>query len=181
MQSGVSASIVAPYAEALMSIAKAHNVVDAIGDDVQSLRQMLSESSDFAQFLANPLVGAQTKKGVLSQVTRDGFNAYTKNFLMLLVDRSRVFLLDAICEQYQSLLRDLKGIVLAEVTSASELSHDQVEAVREKVKSFTGANGVDISLSTDADLIGGVTIKVGSQVLDASLRGQLRRLALSLS
>jgi F-type H+-transporting ATPase subunit delta len=181
MQSGVSAGIVAPYAQALMSIAQVHNVVDAIGDDVQSLRQMLAESGDLALFLANPLAGVEAKKSVLSQITRDGFNAYTKNFLMLLVDRGRVFLLDAICEQYQALLRELKGIVLAEVTSASALSDQQVEAVREKVKSFTGANGVEVSLSTDADLIGGVTIKVGSQVLDASLRGQLRRLALSLS
>jgi F-type H+-transporting ATPase subunit delta len=89
--------------------------------------------------------------------------------------------LPAICEQYQELLRKLKQAVLAEVTSAVELSDEQKQAVREKVIAITGAREVDLETQVDRDLIGGVIIKVGSQVVDASLRGQLRRISLRLS
>ena len=180
MQSGMSASIAAPYAEALMSIAQRQDTVDAIGEDIRNLRQMLVESSELSQFLTNPIASAEAKRGVLSQLTREGFNDSTKKFLMLLVDRGRVLFLGAVCEQYLARLRELKGIALAEVTSASELSEDNVNAIREKVKSFSDANDVEVSVSVDPDLVGGVIVKVGSQVGDASLRGQLRRLALSL-
>jgi len=181
MQSGISASIAAPYAEALMSIAQRQDSVDAIGDDIRNLRQMLSESSELDRFLTNPIVSAEAKRGVLSRLTQEGFNDSTKNVLMLLVDRGRTLFLGAICDRYLTLLRELKGIALAEVTSASELTEDNINAIREKVKSFTDVNDVEVSVSVDPDLIGGVVVKVGSQVVDASLRGQLRRLALSLS
>lgn len=180
MQGGLGTSVVDPYAKALMAIAQQHDLVDAIAADIASLRQMLSESAELAQFLGNPVANSNAKKGVLSAITQDGFNAYTQKFLMLLVDRGRIILLDAVCTRFQTLVRELKGIVLAEVTSAVELTDAQLDAVRDKVKAFTQANGVEIEALVDASLIGGVTIKVGSQVVDASLRGQLRRLSLSL-
>jgi F-type H+-transporting ATPase subunit delta len=74
----------------------------------------------------------------------------------------------------------LTNIVLAEVTSAKELSNEQSESIANKIEELTGAQGVEIKTSIDPDLIGGVTIKVGSRVFDASLRGQLRRVSLSL-
>ncbi|HEY9668904.1 MAG TPA: ATP synthase F1 subunit delta, partial [Coleofasciculaceae cyanobacterium] len=88
---------------------------------------------------------------------------------------------EGIAKQYQSLLRQLKQTVLAEVTSAVELTEAQQQAVREKVMAMTSAHQVDLETKIDPDLIGGVIIKVGSQVIDASLRGQLRRLGLRLS
>jgi len=71
--------------------------------------------------------------------------------------------------------------VLAEVISAVELTEAQQQAIREKVKGMTNAHEVELDQKVDRDLIGGVIIKVGSQVIDASLRGQLRRLSLRLS
>lgn len=180
MQSGISASIAAPYADALMSIAERQDTVDAIGEDISNLRQMLAESDELNQFLTNPVVNIAAKRGVLAEVIREGFDDSTKKFLMLLVDRGRILFLDAICEQYQARLREKKGIALAEVTSAIELDEERTNAIREKVKSFSGASDVEVSVSVDPELIGGVIVKVGSQVVDASLRGQLRRLALSL-
>jgi F-type H+-transporting ATPase subunit delta len=79
------------------------------------------------------------------------------------------------------LVRELKHTVLAEVVSAVPLSEDQQSAVRAKVQAMTGAQQVELEMTQDADLIGGVVIKVGSQVIDASLRGQLRRIGLKLN
>lgn len=182
MKKGISATeIVEPYAKALMSIAREHDLVDRIGEDVAALREALQSSQELQQFLDNPLIKAESKKSVLRQIAGDSVHNYTLNFLMLLVDRGRILFLDDICQNYQAQLRQLKNIVLAEVTSAGELSDGQKDAIRDKVKSFTGASDVELELEIDPDLIGGIVIRVGSQVLDASLRGQLRRLSLSLS
>jgi F-type H+-transporting ATPase subunit delta len=101
--------------------------------------------------------------------------------LKLLVDRRRILFLAGICQQYLAMLRKLNQTVLAEVTSAVELNEDQQQAVKDRVKAMTNANQVELEVKLDNQLIGGVIIKVGSQVIDASLRGQLRRIGMSLS
>lgn len=106
---------------------------------------------------------------------------YLRNFLLLLVDKRRIFFLPEILQQYLALLRQLNQTVLAEVTSAVALTEDQQQAVTEKVLALTKARQVELATKVDSDLIGGVIIKVGSQVIDSSIRGQLRRLSLRLS
>lgn len=177
----VSAEIVEPYAQALMSVAKSHNLTDRFGEDASFLITLLKESDELRQFLSNPLIKADVKKGVLRQVVGDRLNPYFINFLMLLVDRGRILFLDGICRQYQALLRQLNQTVLAEVVSAVELTDAQKDAVRQKVMQMVNARQVELETSIDPDLIGGVIIKVGSQIVDASLRGQLRRIGLRLS
>jgi F-type H+-transporting ATPase subunit delta len=89
--------------------------------------------------------------------------------------------LQGVCEQYQALLRELRQTVLAEVTSAVELTDAQKDSVRQRVRDMVSAQQVELETHVNSELIGGVIIKVGSQVIDASLRGQLRRLGLLLS
>ncbi len=177
----ISGQVVEPYAEALMSLAQSNDLVDRIGEDAAALLNLLKESPDLEQFLGNPTVKAEDKKAVLQSISGDQLHPFTLNFLKLLVDRRRILFLEGICKQYRVRLRQLKQTVLAEVTSAVELSEQQQQSVREKVIAMTGANQVDIETKIDRDLIGGVIIKVGSQVIDASLRGQLRRIGLRLS
>ncbi len=179
--SSVTSAIVAPYAQALMSLAQSQNLVDRFGEDVRSLLTTLVASPDLKAFLANPLMPMAGKKAALNQIVDDQVHPYLKNFLMLLVDRRRIGFLDGICQEFQSLLRDLKQAVLAEVTSAVELNEGQKAAVRDRVKTMTGAQSVELDTQIDPDLLGGVIIKVGSQVVDASLRSQLRRIAIRLA
>ena len=108
-------------------------------------------------------------------------NPYLVNFMMLLVDKRRIVFLEPIVEQYLDLLRKLNETVLAEVTSATELNEEQQQNLVEKVKAIANARDVELKTSVDPDLIGGVIIKVGSKVIDASLRGQLRRISISLN
>ena len=182
MKSGaMGAQIADPYAKALMSLADDRDLADRIGRDVTMLQQLLQDSSDLAEFLDNPIVAPDDKKAVLRRVSESEVDSITLNFVMLLVDRGRILFLDEVCSRYRSLLRERNQTVLAEVTSTVELSGSQRDAIVDKVKNLTGAREVEIETKIDADIIGGVIIKVGSQVLDASLRGQLRRLAVSLS
>ncbi|WP_299044499.1 ATP synthase F1 subunit delta, partial [uncultured Thermosynechococcus sp.] len=89
MQTTVRGEVVEPYAEALLSLAQAHNLIDQFQQDTQLILELLANSSELQQFLANPLIKAEAKKNVLRQLTVDKVHGYFLNFLMLLVDRRR--------------------------------------------------------------------------------------------
>lgn len=170
-----------PYAEALMAIAREQGLEDRFGEDAALFRSTLAASADLRQLLENPTLFSSQKKAVLNQVFGSSVHPTVLNFLNLLVDRNRIAFLDGIADRYQALLRQLRNVVRADVTSAVPLTETQVQVITDKVKQLTGAAGVEIESQVDADLLGGVIIKVGSQVLDASLRGQLKRISISLA
>lgn len=179
--SAFGSEVAEPYAQALMSLAQSSDLTDRIGDDVRSLLDLIENSEDLRDFIGNPIVKEPVKKEVLRRIAGENTHPYLVNFLMLLVDKRRVIYLEKVCQQYLKLLRKLKNAVLAEVSSTTELSEGQRQAVIERVKALTGASEVELKTKIDPELIGGVVIKVGSQVFDASLRGQLRRIGYSLS
>lgn len=175
-----TAAVSRPYAEALMSIAQSNNVPDKFDSDVRSLLNLIKESEPLQNFFANPFISGEDKKGVISKILSDDTNPIFRNFLMLLVDRRRITLVEDISQEYLAKLRELNQTVLAEVISAVPLTDEQQQTIKEKVKSITDAREVELDSTIDSDIIGGVIIKVGSQVVDSSLRGQLRRLSLNL-
>lgn len=174
-------AVVEPYAEALMSLAQANDLVERFGDDARFLMELLKSSDELRQFVENPVLKADDKKAVLRQIAGEQVHPYTLSFLSLLVDRRRIQFLAGVCQHYLTLLRKLNKTVLAEVTSVVELSEEQKQVIRDRVIAMTEAQQVELDTRLDPDLIGGVIIKVGSQVIDASLRGQLRRIGIRLS
>jgi F-type H+-transporting ATPase subunit delta len=179
-QSAASAGMIEPYAEALMSLAGDQNLTDQFGENANTVLETLTSSTELSEFLVNPFTKADAKKAVVRQLLESNVHPYFLNFVLLLVDRRRIFLLEGICRQYRVLLRKLRNTVLAEVASTIELSDAQRESVIRKVKEMSQATEVELETKIDPELIGGVIIKVGSQVLDASIRGQLRRIGVSL-
>lgn len=175
-----TSEVAAPYAQALLSIAQSKDKVDEISGITADLIDLLKESDGLSPFLASPIANSDAKRGVLTQILGDDTNQQMKNFLMLLIDKNRIYLVKPILEEFQARVRELKQTVLAEVVSAVELSGEQKETVRQKVLSMTDAQSVELESRVDPELIGGVIITIGSQVLDASLRGQLRRIGLQL-
>ena len=178
--STATSEVAAPYAQALLSIAKSKDSVDDLSQTAGALLELLKESDSLRAFLENPVANVDAKKGVLKQVLGDDANTQMKNFLMRLVDKGRIYLVEPVLQQFQAQVRELKQTVLAEVVSAIELTDEQKETVRQKVKGITNAQSVELESSVDPALIGGVIIQIGSQVLDASIRGQLRRIGLQL-
>jgi F-type H+-transporting ATPase subunit delta len=176
----LSLEVADPYAQALMSLAQEQKLEDQFGEDAKALLDLMAASDELAQFLANPLIEEAAKKNVLQQIANDCHPLFV-SFLKLLVDKGRIAFLEAILKQYEELLRQLRKTVLAEVTAAVELSDEQQNRIREKVAAMTSAEQVELNVSLDPDLLGGVIIKVGSQIVDASLRGQLRRLTMQLT
>jgi len=176
----MSSEVVDPYAEALMSLADSQNLVEQFEKDAKELLSVLKSSQELKQFLGSPVIKTSDKKAVLQQITGESLHQYMVNFLQLVVDKKRTAFLTGILEQFLALVRERTATVLAEVTSVTELNQSQRDRVKEKVKSMTNARDVELETTLDPDLIGGVVIKVGSQVLDASLRGQLRRIGFNL-
>ncbi|MEB3248663.1 MAG: ATP synthase F1 subunit delta [Merismopediaceae bacterium] len=175
-----SSEIAEPYAQALMSLAQTNHLTEVFGENIRSLLDLLEESPELETVLSSPVVKDEDKKAILRRILGENSNHYLLNFLMLLVDKRRIVFLSAVCQQYLDLLRQLTNTVLAEVVSALTLTDEQRHTVTDKVKQLTGANAVELKTTVDPDIIGGVIIKVGSQVFDSSLRGQLRRISLSL-
>lgn len=177
----ISSEIVEPYSSALMEVAKSHDLTDQLGNDLRSLKALLQDSPELRQFLANPIVSPQVKKSVIEQIAGADTHPYLLSFLKLLVDKGRIGFLADIAEQYLAKLRQLRQTVLAEVTSTVGLSDHQQQMIREKVLSMTSARDVELQTHINPDLLGGVIIKVGSQVIDSSLRSQLRRIGIRLA
>ncbi|MBC1238873.1 ATP synthase F1 subunit delta [Nostoc sp. 2RC] len=173
--------IAQPYAQALLSIAQSKNLTEEFGEDARTLISLLSTNKELQSFLGNPFIKPENKKSLIKQLVGEGGNPYLRNFLLVLVDKRRIAFLEPILQQYLALLRQLNQTVLAEVTSAVPLTEAQQQAIREKVIAITNARQVELETKVDGELIGGVIIKVGSQVIDASIRGQLRRLSLRLT
>lgn len=176
----MSAEVVEPYAEALMSLADSQNLVERFGNDAKELVSVLKESQELQQFLASPVIKTDDKKAVLRKIAGESLHRYMVNFLQLVIDKKRTAFLTGILEQFLALVRERTSTVLAQVTSVTELNQSQRDRVKEQVKSMTNARDVELETTLDPNLIGGVVIKVGSQVLDASLRGQLRRISFNL-
>lgn len=173
--------IASPYSQALLSLAQSKNLTEEIGADARSLLALLGVNQDLKNFISNPFIKNEDKQVLIKKILGEGANPYLRNFLLLLVDKRRISFLEAVLEQYLVLLRQLNQTALAEVTSAVPLSEAQQQVVVEKVLAMTKASQVELQTKIDPDLIGGVIIKVGSQVIDASIRGQLRRLSLRLT
>lgn len=180
MQSAITAEVVEPYAEALMSLTKSHNITDEVAYSVRELKNLFENSEDLRNFMASPLVSGEDKKEVIRKIAEGQVHPFLLNFLLLLVERKRIRFAEGIFSKYLEIVRQLNNVVLAEVTSAVRLYEGEAERLVEKIKQITGASGVEIQTKIDPEIIGGVIIKVGSQVYDASLKGQLRRISLSM-
>ncbi|MEH2265866.1 ATP synthase F1 subunit delta [Nostoc sp.] len=182
MTSQVATTEVAqPYAQALLSIAQSKNLTEEFGEDARTFLGLLRADKQLHNFFSNPFIQSENKKALIKQILGEGANPYLRNFLLVLVDKRRIAFLESIFEQYLALLRQLNQTVLAEVISAVPLTEAQQQAITEKVIAISNARQVELETKVDSELIGGVIIKVGSQVIDASIRGQLRRLSLRLT
>src|SRR4028118_1058885 len=109
----LTAEVLEPYAEALMSLAQSQNLVEQFGDNVAALLNLLQGSPELQQFLGNPIYKAEDKKAVLRQLAGEQVHPYMMNFLLILVDRRRILFLEGICQKFQDILRKLNQTELA--------------------------------------------------------------------
>ena len=174
-------SIATPYAEAFLQVAEQNNETDTVVEQVKAILALWNSSPELRQAMASPVLEPAAKKAAVTKLFASDVSPSLINLLKLLADRQRINVLDAVLERFLELYRDLRHIALATVTSASPLSEDQQAALSQKVKAVAGTDNVEFDLKVDPALIGGFVVSLGSQVIDASLAGQVRRLGLALA
>lgn len=174
-------SISTPYAEALLQVVDQRQETDQVAQEAKDLLEVWHSSPELRAAFSSPVLEPEAKRKVL--VTLFG-NDITPTFLTLLkvlADRQRIAILDAVLDRFLELYREQRGIALARITSASPLTEQQQQALHTKVLAVAGTDKVEFDLHIDPSLIGGFVVSVGSQVIDASLAGQVRRLGLALA
>ena len=175
--STVVSKVAEPYAEALLDLATSNDTLKETTNDMNIVSQFLANSSDLKKFLSNPLITREAKKNVVKDILGEQIGASTLKFLLLLVDRNRIALLDGIAQKFLELSYKQESIEIAKVTSSVQLSAQQQQNIAEKLKVITGAKQIKMALKVDPQLIGGFTIEVGSKLIDTSIRGQLRQIS----
>ena len=175
--SAVVSKVAEPYAEALLSLAKANDTLKETTNDMNIVLQFLANSSDLKKFLANPTVTREAKRNIVKDIFGEQIAANTLKFLLLLIDRNRIALLDGVAQRYLELSYKQESIEVAKVTSSVKLSGQQQQNLAEKLKTITGAKQIKLALKVDPNLIGGFTVEIGSQYIDTSIRGQLRKIS----
>jgi F-type H+-transporting ATPase subunit delta len=174
-------TITSPYADAFLQISDANGDTEAVIEQARSILSLWHDSSDLREAMASPVLEVEGKKAALTALFGGQISPSFLNLLKLLADRQRIGYLDAVLERLLELYREQNHIALATVTSATALTQDQQDQISEKAKAVAGTDRVEISLVVDPSLIGGFVLSVGSQVIDASLAGQVRRLGLALA
>jgi F-type H+-transporting ATPase subunit delta len=173
----VVSKVAEPYAEALLDLAKSNDTLKETTNDVNIVSQFLANSSDLKKFLDNPLITREAKKNVVKDILGEQIGSSTLKFLLLLVDRSRISLLDGIAQKFLELSYKTESIEIAKVTSSVQLSAQQQQNIAEKLKVIMGVKQIKLALKVDPQLIGGFTVEVGSKLIDTSIRGQLRQIS----
>jgi F-type H+-transporting ATPase subunit delta len=162
------------YAEAAFELAAADDAYDAWSRDLELAAQLLADDR-VSRLLDNPSVPLRDRQKLVGKMLDRRVAGPVANLVRLLAQRGRTGLLPAISVEFRRLLNRKRGIVEAIATSAKPLSPDAREAVRRRVEAMTGAK-VELQTAVDESLIGGLTVRVGDRLLDASVRGRLERL-----
>lgn len=174
---GIQASLSGRYATALFDLAREGKSIDAVEASLGTLRQALSESDEFAQLCASPLVGREAAtRAVTAAAGVMNLDPVTTKFLGVLAQNRRLAKLPAIIRDYRALAARHRGEITAEVASAHPLADDQIAELKQALRRRVGRD-VTLDLSVDPSLLGGLVVKIGSQMIDSSIKTRLNTLA----
>lgn len=162
------------YSRSLFEVSKEHDALDEIHEDLDSFADALDESRELQVFFFSPYFSSQEKKDGIRKVIEGG-NEYFVRFLELLAERHRMPALFRIRREFDSLWAEENKLLPVEIVSAVELDEDTVREIARKVEEQTGRK-IELSTKVDPDVIGGLVMRVGNLVLDASVRNRLERL-----
>lgn len=167
-----------PYANAVYDIAHETGALDSWSDALANLASVVSDAQ-MSELLDNPELGKNQKSELIIQVLGDKLTEQQQNLVKLMAENSRLKLIPDVVEQFEVARAKAENKVDAEVVSAFELSAEQTS---ELINTLKNTLGCDVTLTTtiDKSLIGGVVIKAGDTIIDASMKSQLESLALSL-
>lgn len=177
ISSGIQASLAGRYALALFDLARDEKKIEQVSASLATLRQALDQSEDLRELTTSPLIGREEQaRGMGAVVAKLGLDPLTSNFVGVLAQNRRLSQLGPVIRAFNLLAASHRGEITAEVTSARPLDDDQVAQIRQQLRTRMGRD-INVDLNVDPALLGGLVVKIGSQMIDSSIRTKLNTLA----
>jgi F-type H+-transporting ATPase subunit delta len=165
------------YAQALFSLAQEQNIADAVADALRNFGDLIAESADLKRLVVSPVFSAEEQlKAVTAILNQIGFSGITANFIKLVAAKRRLFVLPDMIRAYIALNDKANGVTRADVTVAAPLSDAYSAALEESLRQVSGGKTVKVNVNIDPSIIGGIVVKLGSRMVDASLKTKLNSL-----
>ena len=174
---GIRASLAGRYGSALFDLARDQKQIDSVGRSLDALNQALVDSKDLSELIDSPLVSRREASAALAAIAPQlGLDPITTNFLGVLARNGRKNQLRAVIRAFRRLSADHRGETTADVVTARPLNDDQMAQLKAQLRARAGRD-VTIDAQVDPTILGGIVVKLGSQMIDASIRTKLNRLA----
>lgn len=174
---GIQASLSGRYALALFELANEHKKLDAVGKDLAAVKQALGESAEFKALTTSPLVGREEAvRAIAGTAKAMKLDDITTRFLGVLAKNRRLSQLPGVIRAFNTLSARQRGEITAEVTSAHALDAGQVDAIKQNLRTRMGRD-IAVDLRVDPAILGGLVVKIESQMIDGSIRTKLNNLA----
>jgi F-type H+-transporting ATPase subunit delta len=174
---GIQASLSGRYATALFELAREKGAIEKVESSLAAVKQALTDSPEFAALTRSPLIGrTDAANAVAAAAKAMKLDSLTSDFLGVLAQNRRLAALTGIVRDFRTLAARDRGETSAEVVSAHPLSPAQVKALTAQLRERVGRD-VNVDLSVDPSLLGGLVVKIGSQMIDSSIKTRLNSLA----
>lgn len=168
------------YAAALFELATEEKAADQVGADLASLQNMLAGSAELQRLVRSPVFAAEEQQSALEALCKKaGIAGLAANFVQLLARNRRLPALEGSISAYQFLAAEAKGEAVADVVSAEKLSAQQLKDLKAALKTSIGRD-VQLNTKVDKSILGGLIVKVGSQMMDNSLKTKLQNLKIAM-
>ena len=169
------------YAGALFELALENKAVDAVRADLDRFEAMISESAELNRLVRSPVFGADEQLKALSAVLeRAGIGGLTANFLRVVTTNRRLFAVRDMIRAYRALVARHRGEVSAQITVAEPLNDSNLDALKDALKNATGGKEIALDVKIDPSIIGGLIVKIGSRMVDSSLRTKLNAIKFAM-
>ncbi|HEX2890135.1 F0F1 ATP synthase subunit delta [Vineibacter terrae] len=174
------ASLAGRYASALFELADGQKQLDAVAADLATLRRMMDESADLRRLVSSPVIGRDAQGKAMSALLEAvGASNLVRRFVGVVCQNGRLRDLPGMIAAFLAELARRRGETAADVISATPLSETQLQSLSETLRRLVGSK-VTVNARVDADLLGGLIVKVGSRMFDSSIRTKLQRLRLAM-
>jgi F-type H+-transporting ATPase subunit delta len=169
------------YAGALFELALEEKAVDSVKKDLEAFDALIADNPDLNRLVRSPVFGVDDQlKAISAILAKAGITGIAANFLRVITTNRRLFALREIIRGYRALVARHKGEISAQVTVAEKLSDTHLEALKSALTSVTGGKAMDLDVKIDPAIIGGLVVKVGSRMVDSSLRTKLNAIKFAM-
>jgi F-type H+-transporting ATPase subunit delta len=162
------------YARSLFEVAKEHDALDEIHEQLDQFADAMDENRDLQVFFFSPYFSSDEKKEAIPKIV-DGADEHFARFLELLAERHRMPVLFRIRREFDALWADENRLLPVTITSAVELDDDTVRQIQKEIEDETGRR-TELTTKVDPDVLGGLRVQVGNMIMDGTVRGRLERL-----